>query len=103
MEKKIKTPMQRHIEWLQIRVDSYSGTEKGIAYKDALDDAIKLLNDEKQIIIDSDLAGVKRMVVMLYEKGYPMEDALKLIDSIEKGNDTHEEGIERYEKAYSHN
>jgi len=54
----MKTPLTRHIEWLEIRVNAYANdTEKHQAYSDALNDAKRLLEYEKQLITNAELTG----------------------------------------------
>ena len=54
----MKTPLTRHIEWLEIRVNAYpSNSEKHEAYSDALKDAKMLLEYEKTLINFVELYG----------------------------------------------
>ena len=58
----MKTPLQRHIEWLEIRCNAYSDkTEKGQAYQDALKDAQMLLEYEKTLINFIELYGFAKI------------------------------------------
>jgi RNA-splicing ligase RtcB len=54
----MKTPLTRHIEWLEIRINAYPmDSDKHQAYSDALKDAKMLLEYEKQLITNAELSG----------------------------------------------
>jgi len=54
----MKTPLTRHIEWLQIKANAYPiDSDKHQAYSDAIKDAKMLLEYEKELFNHAELCG----------------------------------------------
>lgn len=83
------------VEWLVEHLKEYD-----FQLEEHKNEILKAKELEKEQIVNSHLAGAKKMILSINEF-VDCSNVLKEIEDIEIGTDTHDEGIEYYDKTFN--